>query len=260
MRTIETNEWILLNDIILKIHMTDDDTEMRRFFLNSVRLLVPFDMATFYIADEESPLLMRNPVTLDCPEEAIARYKMLGEKLDYTRWIFMQHKNMVYRESDLYPDPIREELPYYQEIYKPFNIHFSAQVSLVHNETFVGVVSLYRTKDRPDFSESELFILDVLKDHLAFRIYSIAFAAKLIRKKSKRSIDLAEIKSIYKYTDREIELIELMIHGMSNEEISRKLSISSNTVKKHLLNIYKKSGVTNRLQLFFSLTSLPDDA
>ena len=260
MRALETNEWILLNDIILKIHTTDDDMEMRRLFLNSVRLLVPFDSATFYLADEQSPLLLRKPVNVDCSIEALQKYDEIGEKLDYTRWMFMQRKNMVYRETDLYPDQIREELPYYVEMYKPFNIHFSGQISLVYNQTFVGVVSLYRSKDDIDFSEKEIFALDILKDHLAYHLYIIAAAENLIRSKPKNIIDPHALKSVYKLTEREVELIGLLFQGFSNEDASKKLNISLHTIKKHLLNVYRKSGVTSRLQLFYLLTTLSEKA
>jgi DNA-binding CsgD family transcriptional regulator len=260
MRSLETNEWILINDIILKIHTTDDDTEMRRLFLNSLRLLVPFDMATFYLADEQSPLLLKNPVGLDCPIDAINKYSEVGEKLDYTRWMAMQHKNIVYKETDLYPDQVRESLPYYIEMYKPFNIHYTAHINLVYNEVFLGVASLYRSKDDVDFTDKETFALDILKDHLAYHLYIIAAAEKLIMKKPKDIIDPQSLKSVYKLTEREVELIGLLFQGYSNEDASKQLNISLHTVKKHLLNIYRKSGVTSRLQLFFLLTTLSESS
>jgi DNA-binding CsgD family transcriptional regulator len=258
MRTLETNEWILLNDIILKIHTSDDDIEMRRLFLNSLRLLVPFDAATFYLAGIESPSALRNPITVDCPDEAMAKYEEIGADLDYTRWMFMQNKNMVYRETDLYPDNVREALPYYVEIYKPFNIHFSAQVSLVHNQNFVGVISLYRSKDDLDFSEKEIFALDILKDHLAYHLYMTAAAENLIRQQAKAFIDPLALKTVYKLTDRESELVGLLFQGFSNDDVAKQLNISLHTVKKHLLNIYRKSGVTSRLQLFYLFTTLSE--
>ncbi len=258
MRNLETNEWILLNDMILKIHTTDDDIEMRRLFINALRLLVPFDAASFYLAGVDTPSMLRDPITVDCPEEAVSMYEEIGANIDYTRWMFMQNKNMVYRETDLYPDNVREELPYYKEMYKPFNMHYSAQISLVHNQSFVGVVSLYRSKEDADFSDKEIFALDILKDHLAYHLYMIASAENLMRQQPKAIIDPIILKSEYKLTDREVELIGLLFQGFSNEDVSKQLNISLHTVKKHLLNVYRKSGVTSRLQLFFLLTTLTE--
>jgi len=49
-------------------------------------------------------------------------------------------------------------------------------------------------------------------------------------------------------TPREIEILSLVAIGAKNEEIAEKLFISSNTVKTHIYNIFKKIDVPNRLQ------------
>ena len=53
----------------------------------------------------------------------------------------------------------------------------------------------------------------------------------------------------FKITDREKQIIALLIEGMSNKEISKKLFISIKTVKNHVTNIYTKTSVRNRVQL-----------
>ncbi len=49
-------------------------------------------------------------------------------------------------------------------------------------------------------------------------------------------------------TQRETEILALMVVGARNEEIAAKLYISTNTVKTHIYNIYKKIRVPNRTQ------------
>lgn len=49
-------------------------------------------------------------------------------------------------------------------------------------------------------------------------------------------------------TARELELLELVGEGFSNRALSEKLSISTNTVKYHLKNIFQKLGVQNRAE------------
>jgi DNA-binding CsgD family transcriptional regulator len=61
--------------------------------------------------------------------------------------------------------------------------------------------------------------------------------------------DLDSFFEKYGISKREGEIIGLIIKGHSNREIEDKLFISLETVKKHIYNIYKKTGVKNRLQL-----------
>lgn len=47
-------------------------------------------------------------------------------------------------------------------------------------------------------------------------------------------------------TRRELEVIELVSRGMTNRAVARYLWVTSETVKFHLSNIYRKLGVSNR--------------
>jgi DNA-binding NarL/FixJ family response regulator len=55
---------------------------------------------------------------------------------------------------------------------------------------------------------------------------------------------------------RELEVIQLTASGYRNKEIAERLSISHQTIKNHLHNIFDKLGVTDRLELaLFALHS-----
>ena len=49
-------------------------------------------------------------------------------------------------------------------------------------------------------------------------------------------------------TEREREVLFLLLRGLNNKEISKKLFISNHTTKAHVASIYKKLGVSNRVQ------------
>ena len=49
-------------------------------------------------------------------------------------------------------------------------------------------------------------------------------------------------------TNREQEVMQMMIKGYNNPEISEKLCISIHTAKAHVSSIYEKLNVTNRVQ------------
>ena len=47
-------------------------------------------------------------------------------------------------------------------------------------------------------------------------------------------------------SQRELEVLDLVSHGLSNLDIARRLHLSETTVKSHLAHIYPKLGVTSR--------------
>jgi NarL family two-component system response regulator LiaR len=73
---------------------------------------------------------------------------------------------------------------------------------------------------------------------------------EVTRKLVQRSVALqsarGEIESGSKLTPREIEILRLASRGMSNKELSEKLSVSLRTVKAHLSNIFNKMGCSSR--------------
>lgn len=55
-------------------------------------------------------------------------------------------------------------------------------------------------------------------------------------------------KPLFNLTEREQEILKLLVQGMQYKEIGNKLEISPNTAKKHVLNIYSKLHVNNKTQ------------
>ena len=50
-------------------------------------------------------------------------------------------------------------------------------------------------------------------------------------------------------SQRELEIIELVAAGLTNQEIAVKLTISKRTVDNHVSNIFTKTGARNRVAL-----------
>ena len=49
-------------------------------------------------------------------------------------------------------------------------------------------------------------------------------------------------------SERELEVLHLLVRGDSNQEIAEGLVITIDTVKRHVSNIFSKLGVHNRVQ------------
>jgi DNA-binding NarL/FixJ family response regulator len=67
-------------------------------------------------------------------------------------------------------------------------------------------------------------------------------AAALLADRSARSSTEIEL------TGRERDVLQLVVDGMANKQIARRLGISEKTVKGHLTNLFQRIGVADRTQ------------
>jgi len=56
-------------------------------------------------------------------------------------------------------------------------------------------------------------------------------------------------RKTYGLTPRELEVVTCIVEGCSNRDIAKQFSLSEETVKRHLSNIFDKTGVSTRLEL-----------
>ncbi len=66
---------------------------------------------------------------------------------------------------------------------------------------------------------------------------------------SKENKGKKQLRTVYKITDREFNIIDYIISGMTYKQIAEKLSLSEKTVESHLSNIYNKIGINNKIEL-----------
>ncbi|KKO53877.1 LuxR C-terminal-related transcriptional regulator [Paenibacillus sp. DMB20] len=63
------------------------------------------------------------------------------------------------------------------------------------------------------------------------------------------------IAEAYQFTERELQLLEGLIRGLSTKELAATLHISAYTVQDHLKSIFAKTGVASRRELIWHLHS-----
>lgn len=242
MRTLDTNDWLLLNSMIYRIYTMNSINEMRENFLEQLKMLIDFDSADFHLAAPDGTNTLVNPVFLNCEDDLSAIY----DELDYSRGILYSGKTLIYRETDIIPDEKRTQTDYYKKVYKPNNWHYSLQMVLARKKTFVGVITFYRTIGKEDFAYDDIFILDLLKDHLSYRLYQQKISGDIGGDK----ITISAAVDKYSLTRREETILRFLMEGRTNAAICEEITISENTLKKHILNLYRKLGINNRVNLF----------
>lgn len=242
MRKLETNDWIVLNNIIYKIHTTDNFDEMRHELLEQLKMVLDYDSADFFLASKEEGHLLCKPVTYNCDVDLSEMY----ENLDYSRGIMLSGKTLIYRATDIMSDEARVETDYYKKVYKPNSWHYALRIIIARHKRFLGTITFYRTIGKENFHYDDIFILDMLKDHLAYRIEKYVLGIESAIEK----LTISETIVKYDLSKREATVLKQLMSGRDNNDICEELYITSNTLKKHILNIYRKLGIKNRVQLF----------
>lgn len=253
MTGIEQNEVTLLSHMIYTIYNTDDLWQMRREFLNLLKYAVPFDTANFFLVtteDNKKRILtdLVNENTLKNPNvtEILNRYMDTCFEIDNTHWTRMTHKPATYRITDLLSDDTLKASDYYKEMFVPYDLHYGAEVIIAHDNRCLGLLALFRTKDNANFTNKEMLLLDCLNEHLSARLGNSLTDNKI----KPPSIGLKN-REAYGLTSRENEILDLLLEGLTNEQIIDRLFIAENTLRRHIYNLYKKLGIQERWQLYY---------
>jgi DNA-binding NarL/FixJ family response regulator len=69
--------------------------------------------------------------------------------------------------------------------------------------------------------------------------------------------DMTRFYEKYNISNREQEIVNLILKGKSNKEIEDTLFISLKTVKNHVYKVFKKVGVQTRGQLIIKIMNFP---
>ncbi len=103
------------------------------------------------------------------------------------------------------------------------------------------------------FTPLAYFIINLAIIFYYIRNYINAIPAEItnLHAFDKENLLLSHVAIIKEHniTERELEVLQLILNGYSNHEISKRLFISSNTARNHIYSIFKKLDVKNRLEL-----------
>lgn len=105
-----------------------------------------------------------------------------------------------------------------------------------------------------------IVIKDALMDNLPSAIRAVSIGKQWLNNRRVSSlVDALHIVAQVKappqekknptLTPRELEVVSCIVKGCSNRDIARQFQLSEETVKRHLSNIFEKTGVSTRLEL-----------
>jgi DNA-binding NarL/FixJ family response regulator len=156
----------------------------------------------------------------------------------------------VERSAELAPDVVLMDL----DMPRLDGIEATRQVLADHPQTAVLVLTSF--SDRPrilgaiEAGACGYLLKDVSADEVSEGIRAAARGESPIDPRVARTLLTAQAQSdpVERLSGREAEVLALLVEGLPNKLIARRLEISEKTVKTHLTSIFRALNVTDRTQ------------
>jgi DNA-binding CsgD family transcriptional regulator len=204
--------------------------------LHAFTQLVPASRAAFYCVDRQ---LQAHDFSL---------HGMSGEMhrdyLDnYRQFDPLQPRNYVSSDLAVVPlglamarQPIRDSHRY-RHFLQRYDVVDVVEVFAHWGSRPQAAISLLRTAEQGVFTSEQLTQLAALQALLQLAVANLP----------------PQDDSFSSLTPKERQIALLLRQGVSNKELARELDVGLPTVKTHLINLFRKTGVSNRTELVSSL-------
>lgn len=223
-----------------------------------LKKVIPFDHSYTNLNDQTNKFReIFNYRSEDTDEETLASYADYYHEIDFISWYYKQRVPMTFRATDLVSPETIESSRIHKEWQSKMGVFYTATACIAADDILYGTISLMRSKEAGDFTDAELSILNEVNQHLCNR-FKLTYPNGVNRLMMDAGVD--PIAGKYSFTPREWEITCLLMQGFSRASIAEKLMISTNTLKKHVANIYRKMGVNSTSQFFAELGRADSEA
>lgn len=252
MAYLEEQEWLALNEIGYNISFISDFDQMRKSFFEWLKLLMDFDCALFSLLHQEgTEITLYKTLVCNVPEPYVTIWEEEMQKSKSVKLLACGINSHTCIDSQMLSRQKMRETSLYDRFNRPLNLGHSMNTCYVFKNEPIGLLQLFRDSQSEDFSKREIFIMEQIYKHLAYRLNYESKKSSTRFFYGKGYVE--RIRRQYQFTDREMELFGYAVKGFTNIEIAEKVNISIHTVKKHFHNIYDKMGVSGRVELLNTL-------
>jgi len=218
-------------------------------FLQQIRTLIPYHTGVIFQAGRENGrVVLTSPISTENLDDRSSHNFFIKGKYPHWDEFVMLPYSSVFRQSDIIPPGKWEKTRVYRDVWLPKGMFWGLFISLVHKDVPLAVIGIQREKDMGDFSERDVYVLNTLKDPLERKFFTLLEDRRLTGTAGADRI--LKTSASFNLTKRETEIVSLVCAGKGSDEMCEVLYITHATLSKHLSNIYTKTKVKNRTQLF----------
>lgn len=115
----------------------------------------------------------------------------------------------------------------------------------------VGAILLFRKKERPAISRKTIALMEYLRPFIVFMITDLISRYNYGKPSTGVFADtILKVQEEAGLTDREFDVLQGLMFGLSYKEIAEKLHVTEVAIKKRVASIYRKTNVTSYTQIF----------
>jgi DNA-binding CsgD family transcriptional regulator len=215
-------------------------TQFQRESVALIARLIPLSSSAFYLVGTD--MLNRGAVLLNLDMADERKYHNNYRELDpLNPALFARSGEALVCIDELLSEQQLLASRYYQEFMRPLNHRHVADMFLRHGQEIIAVLSMLRDASLGPFSSAELALARALQPFLEYTLNAVY--------RPRRFQERATLQADYRLTEREINVLELILGGASNKQIANELGVGLATVKTHIQHVFQKFDVSSRTAL-----------
>lgn len=219
-----------------------DHSEVRQRVGKTLLELLQADYFASYVWDDDTQKFV-SCVQLNMDQNNLSRYEEYYQFRDpITPTLQKRRKATPVSEVMSHNRLVRTE--FFNDFLKKDGLCFGLNYFAYDRGSNIGDVRIWRGSQREDFSERDAKIVDAIGPSF---VNALIRAQKL--DKGSQSLRFVQIKDDFQFTSREAEVADLLVIGLTDDEICAQLGISKPTLRSHITAIFRKSGLNRRTQL-----------
>lgn len=177
--TLKETEWLTINKVLLEMYDITDIDQFTERVLKTYRMLIPYTKGYFIVFNEAGGIESEKSSFIEMEPGVYEEYLDSYYEKDYMKYTFeLSEHTITYRDTDIMEESLRQKTEFYQGFLKPNHIPFGAGILLRRYGKPIGIVNFFRSELLGDFSDKDMFILEVLKGHLSHKLAGLLNGTK----------------------------------------------------------------------------------
>lgn len=208
--------------------------------LSLINSLLPVSNAVFFLV--EPGMQHRGAVIFNGAQDMEKQYTQEYNAMDPLSPDRFRDKDtrVATLDSQIAPHLLKQSR-YYQEFMLPHEHRFVADMFFRNQGDIVAILSVLRAESLGNFSDTELELLNNIQPFMEYSLNTVYLP--------RRHQERQSFEQQYQLTERELDVLELLISGANNKQIAAELNLGLATIKTHLHHIFQKTDVQSRAEL-----------